>query len=40
MTFVRTHHRGYFIDLEQDVQGWRVAAVTPRVTGRVSTPEQ
>lgn len=38
MTSARTLHCGYFIDLEQDIQGWLVRTITHSLTGRPLLP--
>ena len=38
MPTARALHREYFIDLEQDAQGWRVVAITYSRTGRSLLP--
>jgi hypothetical protein len=38
MPTTRALHREYFIDLEQDAQGWRVVAITHSRVGRSLLP--
>ena len=38
MVRATTLHRNYYIDLEQDAQGWRVVAITHSLTGRSLLP--